>query len=155
LIDIEDGNSGRCPVCRARFRESTVCSRCGADLEPLMLLLARTYELRQAAARCLVTGDYERAQKLASEAQAGHFTRRGAGLELVSTWLLRESAREMVAGGADEFPMAVITRIPPDNPDPLLRRKAEGEALTWCSVLAGMMSVGWMTVKALQWLKGL
>ncbi|HTV55029.1 MAG TPA: hypothetical protein VMI06_08935 [Terriglobia bacterium] len=154
MIEIEDGDSARCPVCRARFRESSVCSRCGADLEPLMLLLARTYELRKEAARCLVAGDYEQAQRLASEAQACRFTRRGANLELLSAWLLRESARETAGSAAEETAVAATIRIQPDDPGPLLQGKPEGQALIWCSVLAGIVSMGWMTVKAAQWLKG-
>ena len=30
------GVENRCPVCQARFRGGRICSRCGADLEPLM-----------------------------------------------------------------------------------------------------------------------
>lgn len=41
----------RCPVCRARFRESVECRRCGADLEPLMLLLAGAHLFRMSVHR--------------------------------------------------------------------------------------------------------
>jgi hypothetical protein len=187
---IEDGDSARCPVCRARFRDSTVCSRCGADLEPLMLLLGRTYELRKQAAQCLLAGEYARAQKLASDAQAGRFTRRGADLERLSAWLLRESGRHVAASKTDQseqvasalsstdFDRRSLTvadqnqdcqsalvgtqslgrpthnPIPPDDSKPALRRKYEGQALIWCSILAGIVSMSWATVKAVQWLKG-
>jgi hypothetical protein len=151
---MQDGDSARCPVCRARFRDSSICSRCGADLEPLMLLLARTSELRNKAVQCLLAGDYEHAQKLASEAQAGHFTRRGEDLERLSAWLLRESVPKMAAGIADESEARATGRVPRDGSNPVLERKHEGHALGWCSVLVGIMSMGWITVKAVECLKG-
>ncbi len=62
---IEPDEWPKCPVCQARFRDASVCSRCGADLEPLMFLIANAYQLRQDARRALQAGDFERAQKLA------------------------------------------------------------------------------------------
>jgi len=38
LTEPRSGVENRCPVCQARFRRARVCSRCGADLEPLMRL---------------------------------------------------------------------------------------------------------------------
>ena len=86
---IERDESPKCPVCQARFRGSGTCSRCGADLESLMLLIAKAYQLRQDARRALQAGDYERAQRLASKAQATCSTQRGEDLRLLSSWLLR------------------------------------------------------------------
>ena|GEM_PF-2037316 len=81
--------SPRCPVCQARFRGSGTCSRCGADLDSLMLLMAKAYQLREGAKRALQAGDCERAQRLASEAQATCSTQRGEDVRLLSSWLLR------------------------------------------------------------------
>jgi hypothetical protein len=36
-----------CPVCRARFRSSSLCPRCGADLTALMLLATHAYVMRR------------------------------------------------------------------------------------------------------------
>ena len=47
----------RCPVCLARFRGSARCSRCGADLTPLMRLAARSHALLRAAIDALLAGD--------------------------------------------------------------------------------------------------
>jgi hypothetical protein len=193
---IEDGDSARCPVCGARFREATVCSRCGANLEPLMLLLARSYELREEAAQCILAGDFERAQKLASEAQQRRFTRRGADLERLTAWLLLESGHngaassadaEWVAhnsGSADAAELMNSTHLPgsrasitapqmnvttgsgPALPlerhvhdaarrlsNPILQPNGGGQTLIWCSLLAGIIGMGWATLKALQWVK--
>ena len=84
----------KCPVCQARFRSSGTCSRCGADLDSLMLLMARAYQLREEARRALQAGDFERAQKLAVEAQATCFTQRGEDLRLLSSWLLSSAPAE-------------------------------------------------------------
>ena len=86
---IETRELPKCPVCQARFRESSTCSRCGADLIPLMNLIARAYRLRLEARQALQTGDFERARKLAAQAQAICSTRKGKDLRLLSSWLLR------------------------------------------------------------------
>ena len=86
---IERDESPKCPVCQARFRRSGTCSRCGADLDSLMLLMAKAYQLREGAKRALQAGDYEQAQRLASEAQATCSTQRGEDVRLLSSWLLR------------------------------------------------------------------
>jgi predicted amidophosphoribosyltransferase len=86
LIDRDE--PPKCPVCGARFRNVSPCSRCGADLELLMFLIAKAYQLRQNAGRALAAGDYERARKLAAEAQATCSTRRGEELWRLSSWLL-------------------------------------------------------------------
>jgi hypothetical protein len=46
-----------CPVCRARFRGLSQCSRCGDDLTAPMLLAAHAYILRQAAGQSLRQSD--------------------------------------------------------------------------------------------------
>ncbi len=76
-----------CPVCRARFRGARVCSRCGADLGPLMGLAARAWRLRQQARQALERGDCVRALGLASDAQHVHRTPNGGSLQLLSAWL--------------------------------------------------------------------
>ena len=48
--------SGRCPVCQARFRSEAVCSRCGADLMPLMLLLTQLVSQREDLRQQAITG---------------------------------------------------------------------------------------------------
>ena len=59
----------RCPVCRAGFRGQSACSRCGADLTPLMTLVARAFGARQLARRALDGGDLNGARALADKAQ--------------------------------------------------------------------------------------
>jgi len=77
------GVENRCPVCQARFRGARICSRCGADLEPLMLLAVEAWQLRQAARQALAAGDAERALRLAIEAQGIQSTESGEALRLL------------------------------------------------------------------------
>ena len=77
------GVENRCPVCQARFRGARICSRCGADLEPLMLLAVKAGHLRQAARQALDNGDVERALGLAIEAQGIQSTESGEALRLL------------------------------------------------------------------------
>jgi predicted amidophosphoribosyltransferase len=88
LIPRARDESPKCPVCQARFRGSGTCSRCGADLDSLMLLIAKAYQLREDARSALQASDYERARRLASEAQATCSTQRGEDVRLLSSWLL-------------------------------------------------------------------
>ena len=81
------GVENRCPVCQARFRGVRICSRCGADLEPLMLLTVKAWQLRQAARQALEAGDVERGLGLALEAQGVQSTESGEALRLLSAWL--------------------------------------------------------------------
>jgi hypothetical protein len=76
-----------CPVCQARFRGSQVCSRCGADLGPLMRLAVKAWHLRQGARQALDAGALERALGLASEAQQVHRTPGGEALRVLIAWL--------------------------------------------------------------------
>ncbi len=73
-----------CPVCRARFRGARLCSRCGADLKPVMLLAAEAWRLREEARRSLEAGEFRRAHQFALEAQRMHSTSRGEALRLLS-----------------------------------------------------------------------
>ena len=82
----------RCPVCQARFRSVQVCSRCGADLEPLMRLAAKAWRLRQDARQALDAGECQRAFELASQAQQVHRTPGGESLRLLTAWLHAQSA---------------------------------------------------------------
>ncbi len=82
-----DGVENRCPVCQARFRSARICSRCGADLEPLMRLAVRAWQLREAARQALDAGDVERALGLAVEAQGIQSTESGEALRLLGAWL--------------------------------------------------------------------
>jgi hypothetical protein len=81
------GVENRCPVCQARFRGASICSRCGADLEPLMVLSVEAWQLRQAARQALNAGDLERALGLATEAQGIQSTGSGEALRLLAAWL--------------------------------------------------------------------
>jgi hypothetical protein len=74
-----------CPVCLARFRGSSQCSRCGADLTALMLLAAHAYVLRQAARQSLRQGDCRAALDSAQAAQRLHSTAEGSLLSVIST----------------------------------------------------------------------
>ena len=84
--------SSRCPVCRAGFRDSERCSRCGADLRSLMGILARSWSARQRTRRALVAGDLAAARACGAEAQALHDTAGGRRLELLLAWI-GESSR--------------------------------------------------------------
>ena len=81
------GIENRCPVCQARFRGAQICSRCGADLEPLMLLTVKAWQLRQTARQALDAGDFERAMTLATEAQGAQGSGSGEALRLLCAWL--------------------------------------------------------------------
>ncbi|MHB8304095.1 MAG: hypothetical protein ACYDC6_14955 [Acidobacteriaceae bacterium] len=59
----------RCPVCQARFRGATECSRCGADLTALMRIAAHAYVLRHAARQALLLGDFRAAMATVQKAQ--------------------------------------------------------------------------------------
>jgi len=81
----------QCPVCRARFRCARICSRCGADLSPLMRLSVEAWRLREAARDSLAAGDLASAYRLAARAQRLQVTGEGGALCLLSAWL-RERA---------------------------------------------------------------
>ncbi len=76
----------RCPVCRAGFRDTALCSRCGADLTPLLRLAASAWRFRESARRALREGDFAAARDLAAQAQRLHATPVGRSLWLVAAW---------------------------------------------------------------------
>lgn len=65
-----NADRGRCPVCRARFRDSATCSRCGTDLSMLMRLAARAHIARERCRLALEQGDLADALRCAREAEA-------------------------------------------------------------------------------------
>lgn len=79
-------NSYRCPVCRAAFRETAVCSRCGVDLTGLMTLAAEAYFLRQNARQAISEGDWRRGLLMAGQAQDICGTPQGKRLHLLASW---------------------------------------------------------------------
>jgi len=79
--------AGRCPVCLARFRGARLCSRCGADLEPLMILAVKSWSLRAASRTAIGAGRFEQALALAQQAQEAQRTPTGDALRVVSELL--------------------------------------------------------------------
>jgi predicted amidophosphoribosyltransferase len=73
-----------CPVCRAGFRGVATCSRCGADLAPLMEIAARAWRMRESARQSLAAGDFESAARQAEAAQALEATPEGQGIAAVA-----------------------------------------------------------------------
>ena len=82
--------SSRCPVCRANFRGTRECSRCGADLTGIMFLSARAQRYRASARRSLYALNFEKAHELAATAQKEHATETGRKLLLLASWLKAE-----------------------------------------------------------------
>ena len=76
-------NTFDCPVCRAAFRAQTECPRCGTDLSQLMLLIARSHQLRSRARTALLARRYAEAARFAGEAQRLHNTE--VGRKMVAT----------------------------------------------------------------------
>lgn len=83
-------STSRCPVCQAGFRGTTECSRCGADLTPLMTLVVRGHRLREEARRLLLAGRFEAAREQAARAQQLIATRTGARQLALADWLARQ-----------------------------------------------------------------
>ncbi len=77
----------RCPVCQARFRGASICSRCGADLGRLMQLSAEAWRLREAARTALAAGEFGLCFELAARAQEVQSTRAGQALREIAQWL--------------------------------------------------------------------
>ena len=82
--------SSRCPVCRAKFRGTRECSRCGADLSGIMMLLARAQLYRADARKSIYGLNFEKARDLAARAQKEHATDTGRRLLLLTAWLNAE-----------------------------------------------------------------
>jgi hypothetical protein len=70
-----------CPVCGARRRDATACSRCTASFTPLITLETRAACLRAEARRCLERGAYAQAQQAVARAQVLCQTEMGWALE--------------------------------------------------------------------------
>ena len=59
-----------CPVCRARFRDEAVCSRCGADLSTLLAIEAEAAALERETVALLAAGQWIEARRAAERALA-------------------------------------------------------------------------------------
>ncbi len=81
---MENSAAPACPVCRASFRGALRCPRCGADLEPVMKLLAAAWSMREGARRALLAGEFARARGLAEEAADLHATGTARDLALLA-----------------------------------------------------------------------
>ena len=79
--------SSRCPVCRAKFRGTRQCSRCGADISRLMILSVSAQHCRTNARKSLLSLEFEKAHVLAAAAQKKHATDKGRKLLLLTSWL--------------------------------------------------------------------
>ena len=79
----------RCPVCKAAFREAVQCPRCGADLRPLMEMIAAGWRLRQQARRALGAGEAGRGLALAQAAAVTHETTAARDLVRLASLLMR------------------------------------------------------------------
>ena len=87
---MDKNGSLRCPVCRAKFRGTRQCSRCGADLTGLMVLSARAQHCRANARKSLFALNFEKAHEFAAAAQKEHATETGRKLLLLTSWLNAE-----------------------------------------------------------------
>ena len=86
----KNGSSSRCPVCRAKFRGTRQCSRCGADLTELMIFSVRAQRCRANARKSLFALNFEKAHEFAAAAQKEHATETGRKLLLLTAWLKAE-----------------------------------------------------------------
>ena len=100
-----------CPVCQARFRSQRRCSRCGADLSPLMVLAAKAFFLRQAGRTALLQGCYDSAQKCARESQSLRATAAGHRLSLFASCLVRLSQDLPLPVKETENPLAAVHHV--------------------------------------------
>lgn len=88
----KDKETLKCPVCRASFKETKECTRCGADIKPLMTVTAKAYVLRKAARDLMFLGDLDRSLEFAEKAQKLHRTDAGGKLKLLNKWLISQRA---------------------------------------------------------------
>ena len=77
----------RCPVCRAKFRATRECSRCGADLSKLMQLAVMSRICRRKARKAVQDHEFKNAYDFAKKAQRLHETEKGHGLLRLTAWL--------------------------------------------------------------------
>lgn len=80
-----------CPTCRAPWRETVECPRCGSDLAPLMQVAAAAFRHRRAALAAIAAGDDRDALDHALEAMSLQRTESGAELAFLAR-LLAEKA---------------------------------------------------------------
>lgn len=64
----------RCPLCKARLRERTICNRCEADLGLLQAIESGAEQLAGRAVRNLLAGETATAFKQAAAARDLHAT---------------------------------------------------------------------------------
>ena len=76
-----------CPVCKAGFRGTRKCTRCGADLSNLMTIAAAARLYRNKARTAIKSRDFAKAHDLAADAQRLHATETGRRLLLFTEWL--------------------------------------------------------------------
>jgi len=76
-----------CPVCKAKFRGTRKCSRCGADLSAIMRLCTIAKQNRENCRTAILSNDFEKAYDLAQKAQGMHNTNPGKKLLILSSWL--------------------------------------------------------------------
>ncbi len=85
----------RCPTCRAPWRQTALCSRCGTDLSTLMQIVLRARELREAARQLVCEGTQPmEAVRLARAAYQLHATpqaRQLLALALLATHQMSEA----------------------------------------------------------------
>jgi len=79
--------SSCCPVCRAGFRGTRECTRCGADLTVLLILSAKARLCREKARKAIRVNDFKKAHTLVRHAQRIHATEPGRLLLLLTSWL--------------------------------------------------------------------
>jgi hypothetical protein len=72
--------TGTCPVCRASFRGTENCPRCGAHLGVLMQIAAHAYALRRTAVERVLAGDAQAALAAVEAAQGLQATMQGEKL---------------------------------------------------------------------------
>ena len=64
----------RCPLCRARLRDKTICNRCEADLGLLQAIESRAERLARTAVHNLLAGETADARRQAAAACELHST---------------------------------------------------------------------------------
>lgn len=64
----------RCPNCRARLKNRSVCGRCGMDFELLLASEAKAEKMAQQAVKSLLAGNVSVAEQQATAAMNLHGT---------------------------------------------------------------------------------
>ena len=76
-----------CPTCRAPWRETAECPRCGSDLAPVMLVAAAAFRHRRAAIAALAAGHDREALNHALEAMSLQRSESGGELAFLARLL--------------------------------------------------------------------